>query len=100
MQKEFINIAAHELRTPIQPIIGLSKIALRNTKDIEQAKLLEVINRNANRLQRLTEDILDVTKIESQSLNLHKEQFNLNELISNAIEDIMTKKVFLTSSKT
>src|SRR5919202_6051254 len=94
MQKEFINIAAHELRTPIQPIIGLSEVVLSNTKDTEQAKLLEVVNRNAKRLQRLTEDILDVTKIESQSLNLKKEQFNLNEVISNAIEDIMTKKVF------
>ena len=58
---------------------------------------MEAINRNAKRLHRLTEDILDLTKIESQSLNLHKEQFNLNEAISNAIEDIMTKKVFLTS---
>ena len=101
MQKEFIDVAAHELRTPpIQPIIGLSEVVLRNTKDAEQAKLLEVVNRNAKRLQRLTEDILDVTKIESQSLNLKKEQFNLNEVITNAIEDIMTKKVFLTSSKT
>jgi two-component system, OmpR family, sensor histidine kinase VicK len=94
MQKEFINVAAHELRTPIQPIIGLSEVVLSNTKDTEQAKLLEVVNRNAKRLQRLTEDILDVTKIESQSLNLKKEQFNLNEVISNSIEDIMTKKVF------
>ena len=94
MQKEFIDIAAHELRTPIQPIIGLSEVVLSNTKDTEQAKLLEVINRNAKRLQRLTEDILDVTKIESQSLNLKKEQFNLNEIITNAIEDIMTKKSF------
>jgi signal transduction histidine kinase len=94
MQKEFINIAAHELRTPIQPIIGLSEVVLSNTKDMEQAKLLEVVNRNAKRLQRLTEDILDVTKIESQSLNFKKEQFNLNEVISNSIEDIMTKKVF------
>jgi phospho-acceptor domain-containing protein len=84
MQKEFINIAAHELRTPIQPIIGLSEVVLRNTKDAEQAKLLEVIRRNAKRLQRLTEDILDVTKIESQSLNLKKEQFDLNEVITNA----------------
>ena len=98
MQKEFINIAAHELRTPIQPIIGLSEVVLRNTKDIEQTKLLEVINRNAKRLQRLTEDILDVTKIESQSLHLKKEQFNLNEVISNAIQDIMTKKVSFPSS--
>jgi two-component system, OmpR family, sensor histidine kinase VicK len=93
MQKEFIDIAAHELRTPIQPILGLSEIVLSNTKDTEQAKLLEVVNRNAKRLQQLTEDILDVTKIESQSLNLKKEQFNLNVVITNAIEDIMTKKV-------
>jgi signal transduction histidine kinase len=98
MQKEFIDIAAHELRTPVQPIIGLSEVILSNTKDIEQAKLLEVINRNAKRLQRLTEDILDVTKIESQSLDLKKEKFNLNEVILNAIEDIMTKGVFSSLS--
>jgi signal transduction histidine kinase len=101
MQKEFINIAAHELRTPIQPIIGLSEVVLRNTKDAEQAKLLEVIRRNAKRLQRLTEDILDVTKIESQSLNLKREQFNLNDVLANAIDDITTNKIVSSShSKT
>jgi signal transduction histidine kinase len=93
MQKEFINIAAHELRTPVQPILGLSEVVLRNTKDAEQAKLLEVISRNAKRLHRLTEDILDATKIESQSLNLNKEQFNLNDVITNAIDDITTNKI-------
>src|SRR5919202_1508657 len=93
MQKEFINIAAHELRTPVQPILGLSEIVLRNTKDAEQAKLLEVISRNAKRLHRLTEDILDVTKIESQSLNLNKEQLNLKDVIINAIDDIITNKI-------
>ena len=97
MQKEFIDVAAHELRTPIQPIIGLSEVVLSNTKDMEQAKLLEVVNRNAKRLQRLTEDILDVTRIESRSLNLKKEQFDLNQVITNAIEDMMTKKVFSPS---
>jgi signal transduction histidine kinase len=97
MQKEFINIAAHELRTPVQPILGLSEIVLQNTKDVEQAKLLEVINRNAKRLQRLTEDILDVTKIESQSLNLNKEQFNLNDVITSAIDDITTNKIISSS---
>jgi signal transduction histidine kinase len=65
---------------------------------MEHVKLLEVIYRNAKRLQRLTEDILDVTKIESQSLTLEKEQFSLNELITNAIEDITTKKVLSSSS--
>jgi two-component system sensor histidine kinase VicK len=92
MQNDFINIAAHELRTPIQPILGLTEIIRSHTKDIEQAKLLEVVNRNANRLKRLTEDILDVTKIESQSLDLKKEEFNLNDVILNAIDDISTNK--------
>src|SRR5919197_4371795 len=91
MQKEFINIAAHELRTPIQPILGLTENLLSHTEDIEQAKLLQVVSRNAKRLQRLTEDILDVTKIESQSLNIKKERFNLNDVITNAIDDIITR---------
>ena len=92
MQKEFINIAAHELRTPIQPIVGLTENLLSNTEDIEQAKLLQVVSRNAKRLQRLTEDILDVTKIESQSLNIKKERFNLKDIVVNAIEDTMTNE--------
>jgi signal transduction histidine kinase len=98
MQKEFIDVAAHELRTPIQPIIGLSEVVLSNTKDMEQAKLLEVVNRNAKRLQRLTEDILDVTKIESRSLNLKKEQFDLNQVITNANRRHDDKKSLLTIS--
>jgi signal transduction histidine kinase len=93
-----------ELRTPIQPILGLSEIVLSNTKDnnnIQQAKLLEIISRNAKRLHRLTEDMLDVTKIESQSLNLNKEQFNLNDVITNAIDDIVTNRLSSSpSSKT
>ena len=95
MQKEFINIAAHELRSPIQPILSLSEVVLNNTKDVDQAKLLEVINRNGKRLKRLTEDILDVTKIESHSLYIKKEKFNLNDLITNAIDDMMANKVLL-----
>jgi two-component system, OmpR family, sensor histidine kinase VicK len=87
MQKEFIDVAAHELRSPIQPILGLSDIVLSKTKDTEQAKLLEIINRNAKRLHRLTEDILDVAKIESKSLTLRKERFNLIAMIDNAIAD-------------
>src|SRR6187549_1064307 len=82
MQKEFINIAAHELRTPVQPILGLSDVLLSKKGDIEQySKLLYAIKKNSKRLQRLTENILDVTKIESQSLQLKKERFSLNEII-------------------
>ncbi|HZD36547.1 MAG TPA: ATP-binding protein [Nitrososphaeraceae archaeon] len=83
MQKEFINIAAHELRTPVQPILGLSDVLKSKIKDNEQLVLVDVISRNAKRLQRLTEDILDVSKIESQSLKLKNETFNLNEVVRN-----------------
>ena len=99
MQRDFINIAAHELRSPIQPILGLTGYVCSNTKDIEHAKLLKVVSRNAKRLQLLTEDILNVTKIESDSLDLKKEQFNLNDVITNAIDDIMTNKESLKTEK-
>ena len=89
MKNEFINVAAHELRTPIQPILGLTEIVRSKIKEPEQQELLDVTIRNAKRLQRLTEDILDVTKIESKSLNLNKELFNLNDIITNTIEDII-----------
>jgi two-component system sensor histidine kinase VicK len=94
MQKEFINIAAHELRTPIQPILGLAEVLSSKKGSIEQYnELIDAIIRNARRLQRLTEDILDVTRIESQqSLIIKKEQFNLNDLIINTIHDMMIKR--------
>jgi signal transduction histidine kinase len=96
MQEEFINVAAHELRTPIQPILGLTGVLRSNnnsrdkTSAAKQDEMLDIIMRNARRLQRLADDILDVTKIESESLNLKKEFFNLNDVITSSIDDIIT----------
>ncbi|MDP9289869.1 MAG: HAMP domain-containing histidine kinase, partial [Thermoproteota archaeon] len=88
IKDEFINVAAHELRTPIQPILGLADILRTKLGDRKQEKeYLDVIIRNAKRLQRLSEDILDITKIESKSLGLKKELFNLSEALLNAIAD-------------
>src|SRR5215216_6418668 len=94
VQKEFINIAAHELRTPIVSILNLSELLYSNVKERqpelqekEMLEMLEIILRNANRLHQLTEDILDVTRIESHTLKLRKERFNLNDAILNVIED-------------
>jgi signal transduction histidine kinase len=87
LKDEFISVASHELRTPIQPILGLSEVLHDKIKDTKQIELIDAIIRNAKRLQRLTEDILDVSKIESQSLNLNKQQFNLNDVISNVVQD-------------
>jgi signal transduction histidine kinase len=87
MQKEFINIAAHELRNPIQPIIGLSEVLRSRTKNIDDYEFLDVIIRSAKRLQQLTENILNVAQIENHSLKLNKERFNLTVLITNMLKD-------------
>ncbi|MGN6614719.1 MAG: sensor histidine kinase [Candidatus Nitrosocosmicus sp.] len=100
MQKEFINIAAHELRTPIMPILGdaiyLEKQFESGKKDVTVDKeQVSSIIRNAKRLKRLASDILDITKIESQSLKLNKENFNIKDIIVSSISDI---KAQITSS--
>ena len=99
VQKDFINITAHELRTPIVPIITLcellytkitneNKIQMNQSKEnLKKQEFLQVILRNAYRLYQLTQDILDVTKIESQILRLNKELIQLNEIIENIVND-------------
>ena len=87
MQRDFINIAAHELRTPIQPILGLSQILSNKLINTEYSDHLNIIVKNALKLQRLTDDILDVQKIDSKTLNLNKERFDLNNLILDIVRD-------------
>ena len=89
IMNEFINVASHELRTPIQPILGISEVLRSKIKNDEQLALLGIVLRNAKRLQRLTEDILDVTRIESRSLKLNHELFELNGIILNAVQDVI-----------
>jgi signal transduction histidine kinase len=87
-QKDFINIAAHELRTPIQPILSLSQVLISQKGNIEQYdEQLHVINRNAKRLRILVENILDVTRIESHTLTLKKKRVNLSHMILNAMTE-------------
>src|SRR5918993_1638115 len=93
MREEFINIAAHELKTPIQPILGLTDIMYSKVKDKDQHELLEIIMRNASRLKRLSDNLLDVTKIEGRSLMLKKEKLNLNILISEVLKEYAKKVV-------
>lgn len=112
MQQEFINTAAHELKTPIQPIIALSEIVQNSIKRgaarddthggddasarlgrQQQYELLDIIIRNAKRLARLSENILDVAKIESHSWVVRKERVNLNKLISETVVDFRNQIV-------
>ena len=130
LQNEFINIAAHEMRTPIQPILGLSEIMrekilniakqlqreekdevvyeqLQNSSSVPTRSnstfrssslslsvekiipMVEIINRNAKRLEKLTNNLLDVTRIENNnSLELRKERFTIDSIIRDCIIDV------------
>jgi len=101
MQKEFVNIAAHELRTPIQPILVLAEVLRFGKQKIkgQQNLLLDAIIRNSKRLPRLTNNILDVTRIESQTLNLNKEQFKLNDVILSTINGIISDTEFKNENR-
>ena len=116
LKDEFINIAAHELRGPIQPILGLAEVLRYRKRDRDSSnrtvskqeddKLLDIIIRNAKRLLRLEQNILDIARIESQSLKLEKERFDLIQKILNVINDFgnelsneKTQLVFTPSQK-
>ena len=88
MQEEFINIAAHELRTPTQAILGYSELAMESEELKEtELNLLRPIHNNAERLSKIIEDVLSITKIESQTLKLNKVKVNINEKIQDVIID-------------
>ncbi|CAN5306518.1 hypothetical protein BH18THE2_BH18THE2_09200 [soil metagenome] len=88
---EFTNIAAHELRTPAQAIMGYAGIAKRAAYQEDKEGVIDGIYRNAFRLDRLINNILDVTRIEGHTLQLHKQRFNLNDVLSRGIEDAQTQ---------
>jgi signal transduction histidine kinase len=107
LKDEFINVAAHELRSPIQPILTVAEFlrcrkvggggnssssnnsAMRSIE--KEQELLDIIVRNSNRLRQIAEDILDVAKIESGSLILKKEKFNLKEMITEILNEYEQK---------
>ena len=94
LKDEFINVAAHELKTPIQPILGLCELLRdRKTDIVKDEEILDVIIRNSKRLMKLAEDILNVARIESGSFFLNKERFDICELISEVMNDIEEKIV-------
>jgi two-component system, OmpR family, sensor histidine kinase VicK len=94
MEQEFVNIAAHELRSPAQSILGYSELLLGDSKyrDDNEYRSLGAIYRNSMRLSKLTKDLLDLARIENQVLKLYKQRFNLKQVIELVIEDIQRRK--------
>ena len=92
LKDEFINVAAHELKTPIQPILGLCEILRDRETNIEKdEEILDIVIRNSRRLKKLAEDILNVAKIESGSFLLKKEKFYLELMIRETLKDFEQK---------
>lgn len=87
MQKEFLEVIAHELRSPIQPIIGLTEYVKGKLKDKNQIELLDSVITSVQKLNALTENILDVSRMEDHLFRLNKERFNLSMSISNTIKN-------------
>lgn len=88
IKDEFINIAAHELRTPVLPIV----LSAENLADrMPEDENIKVILRNANRITKLTNDILDVSRIESNTLKLQKQKVNIKNLVEEVIQDARLK---------
>ena len=92
LKDQFVYAAAHELRNPIQPILGLSEVMRSGNANDEDEEFLDTIIRNAKRLGGLSERILDIQNIEGRTLKLDKERFNINEKIRNIINDIQLKE--------
>jgi signal transduction histidine kinase len=92
IQQEFINIAAHELKTPMMPILGYAEILLEEERDDKKKQALMAIIRNSERLQKLASDILDIARMDSNTFQLHKKPLNLNYIISNVTKDYLKRQ--------
>ena len=95
MKDEFISIASHELRTPIQPILNYVELAKRRL--IEPDIAFDTIVTQARRLKALADDILDASRIEGKRLSLTIQFFDINEVIERVLEE---KKLALSPEVT
>jgi signal transduction histidine kinase len=86
LEKDFVNIAAHELRNPIQPIIGFSELLYSKIDNHEHRRLLDEVILNAKRLERLSRLMLDVTRIENNSLVLIKEVVDASKVMKDIVD--------------
>lgn len=98
LQNEFVNIAAHELRTPIQPLLGAAEIMESQFEDNDKIEVtraeIDMIVRNAKRLERLSSDILEISRIESGAMKLNDEAFSLSYIIADAIKDAKARSIY------
>ncbi len=105
MQKEFINMAAHELRNPVQSLLGFSdilkKLNIRNEGNkiaLQYKDAIEAISRSSKRLKRLVDIIFDVSQLDNNLLTLNKESFDLKDMIEQLVTDYQSHNTPLNNT--
>jgi signal transduction histidine kinase len=105
MQKEFINMAAHELRNPVQSLLGFSdilkKLNIRNEGNkiaLQYKDAIEAISRSSKRLKRLVDIIFDVSQLDNNLLILNKESFDLKDMIEQLVTDYQSHNTLLNNT--
>lgn len=106
MQKEFINMAAHELRNPVQSLLGFSDILrrlnIRNEENriaLQYKDAIEAISRSSKRLKRLVDIIFDVSQLDNNLLILNKESFDLKDMIEQLVTNYQSHNILSNDSK-
>jgi len=89
LKTEFMNIAAHELRSPVTPIKGYLDLIIHDPESADKIKNWAKISlRNAERLLKLVNDILDVARLDSDTMRFDMEKLNTTELLKEVAEDV------------
>ena len=97
IQAEFINAAAHELRTPTQSIMGYCQMLTMFPNDSKETKdYLERMARNADRLYTLISDLLDATRLDIGMLKFFKSEWNITDIILEITDEMKDRTYFLT----
>lgn len=87
-KNDFLAMLSHELRNPLAPIVtGLSLIKSVGLEDPRAGRVMAVIERQVAQLSNLVNDLLDVTRITRNKLQLHSERLELNEVVMRAVDD-------------
>lgn len=90
LKSNFMNIAAHELKTPLIPIIGYTDMILENkTLPKKFRKTFEIVYRNAKREERLINAILDISRMEAKAMKFHMERLQITDVIKGTLNDMI-----------
>ncbi len=91
LKTDFLSTMSHEMRTPLNGVIGMTDLLLDTSLDAEQVEFVRIIKTSADTLVSTINDILDFSKIEAGRLELEKTDFSLRQLVESSVDVLATK---------